>query len=362
MGAARPDRAALELRRLDRILDAFSNLSLLVAGDVVLDEYLWGEVERVSPEAPVPVVQVRRESLLLGGAGNVVRNITALGGKCVFCTVVGDDADGRRVIELLENLGVGTDGVMVAQNRPTTRKTRVVATGQQVVRYDRESLEPSSASVARGTEAFVAAALPDLDGAILADYGKGFLSRGLIQKLMRHLREADVPVAVDPKLELLAYHGAALLKPNLREAQAFTGVSIHGHADLERIVRLGFFSLSQPAARDLERIVAELRKQTAAQNIVVTRGREGVTLFEGDLPAVEVPTVPQEVFDVQGAGDTSIATLALSLRAGATLLEAAVLANAAAGVVVGKVGTATATRGEVRDHLPAIVAAAGRDA
>ncbi len=343
VGAARPDRAALELRRLDRILDAFSNLSLLVAGDVVLDEYLWGEVERVSPEAPVPVVQVRRESLLLGGAGNVVRNITALGGKCVFCTVVGDDADGRRVIELLENLGVGTDGVMVAQNRPTTRKTRVVATGQQVVRYDRESLEPSSASVARGTEAFVAAALPDLDGAILADYGKGFLSRGLIQKLMRHLREADVPVAVDPKLELLAYHGAALLKPNLREAQAFTGVSMHGHADLERIV-------------------AELRKQTAAQNIVVTRGREGVTLFEGDLPAVEVPTVPQEVFDVQGAGDTSIATLALSLRAGASRLEAAVLANAAAGVVVGKVGTATATRGEVRDHLPAIVAAAGRDA
>ncbi len=324
--------------RLEAILESFSRVCLLVAGDVVVDEYLWGEVERISPEAPVPVVRVERESLLLGGAGNVVRNVAALGGRCVFCTVVGDDDDGRRVVDLLKDQGVDTQGVVVAEGRQTTRKTRVVARAQQVVRYDRESLEAIPADVVRRVLAFVDATRGGVDAAILEDYGKGFFSRRLIGALMERLCEAGLAVAVDPKLELSSYRGVTLLKPNLREAEFLTGVSVRSPEDLESVAR-------------------RLRKSTSARDIVVTRGSDGATIFEGDRPAVEVPTVARDVFDVQGAGDTSMATLALARCAGATLLEAAVLANAAAGVVVAKLGTATASRDELREGLPGVVAA-----
>jgi D-beta-D-heptose 7-phosphate kinase/D-beta-D-heptose 1-phosphate adenosyltransferase len=333
------DRTRLEAARLEKVLEAFSKVRLLVAGDVVLDEYLWGTVERVSPEAPVPVVHVQRESLVLGGAGNVVRNVVALGGQCRFCTVVGDDADGGRVLELLEELGVDRDGVVVAEGRPTTRKTRVIARSQQVVRFDRETHDALPNSVARRVGRVVDAELPQLDGAILEDYGKGLFSPRLIRRLMTRLVEAGVPVSVDPKERLFAFRGASLLKPNLREAEAATGVRVR-------------------APGDLERLGERLRRRLGGSAIVITRGADGVTVFEGDAPGVDVPTVSQDVFDVQGAGDTSIAALTLALRAGASTLEAAVIANAAAGVVVEKIGTSTADREEVRALLPASVAVA----
>jgi D-beta-D-heptose 7-phosphate kinase/D-beta-D-heptose 1-phosphate adenosyltransferase len=325
--------------RLEEILDRIAEVRLLVVGDVVLDEYVLGDVERVSPEAPVPVVHVREEVAALGGAANVARNAVALGGQTAICSVVGDDAAGARVAGLLEDLGVDPAHLVAAPGRPTTRKTRVVARSQQVVRLDRESLQPPPPTVVRRLLASIERAMPGVSGVVVEDYGKGVLSKRFATGLMRRFRESGLPVVVDPKTTLAPYRGAALLKPNLREAEVLSGVTIRGPADLAAAV-------------------ARLRRRIGGGDIVVTKGAGGMTLFEGDGTGVDVPTVAQEVFDVQGAGDTTVAALALSLRAGARLFEAAVIAKAAAGVVVGKVGTATASIGEVRELLPRAIAAA----
>ncbi len=328
----------LDLARLASLLRGFAKLRLLVVGDLVLDEYVWGEVERVSPEAPVPVVHVREETVVLGGAANVVRNVVALGGQAAFCAVVGDDAAGRRAADLIEKLGVDPAGLLVVPGRPTTRKTRVIARSQQVVRFDRETLEPPPATVGRRLLAAIDRQLVACDGVVLEDYGKGVLSKSVVARAMRRFRSAGTPVVVDPKTSVVAYRGAELLKPNLRETETLSGITIRTRADLERAV-------------------AKLRRRIGGGAVVVTRGSDGMTIFEADGAGIDVRTVAREVFDVQGAGDTSIAALALALRAGATLLEAAVLANAAAGVVIGKVGTATASADEVREQLPAALAA-----
>jgi rfaE bifunctional protein kinase chain/domain len=330
----------LDRRRLEALLDEFHRVRLLVLGDLVLDEYVWGDVERVSPEAPVPVVHVQDETVVLGGAGNVVRNVVALGGAVAFCSVVGDDAVGRRAADLLENLGVDPKGLVVAQGRPTTRKTRVIARSQQIVRFDRETVEPLPLGLGRLLLEAVDSNLPGCDGVVIADYGKGVLSGQTGGDAMRCFLERKVPVVVDPKAALAPYRGAALVKPNLREAEALSGIAIRD-------------------AEDLRRAAASLCEELGGASVVVTRGREGMTLFEGGGPGVDVRTAARDVFDVQGAGDTTIAALALALRVGASLLEAAVIANAAAGVVVGKVGTATASVEEVRTLLPAAIAAAG---
>ncbi len=330
--------ARLDARRLERIVDGFARLRILVVGDVVLDEYLWGEVERVSPEAPVPVVHVRQESTVLGGAGNVVRNVVALGGGCEFCSVVGDDAAGRRVAETLGSLGVSSGGLVTSADRPTTRKTRVIARSQQVVRFDRETEAPIPAPAARQLVAAAGRALAEVSGVILEDYGKGTLAPGVIKALIRRFHSAQLPVAVDPKTALSPFRGASLVKPNLREAEALSGLPIRSDADLAKAVH-------------------RLRRRLGGAAVVVTRGGDGMTLFEGEAP-VHVRTALREVFDVQGAGDTTIAALWLARLAGATLLEAAVIANAAAGVVVGKIGTATAAPDEVRSLLPEAVDAA----
>ncbi len=329
----------LDLTRLEKLVDAFRRVRLLVVGDVVLDEYLWGDVERVSPEAPVPVVHVNRESTVLGGAGNVVRNVVALGAGCDFCSVVGEDDAGRRVVALLEEQGVDASRLVREPGRPTTRKTRVIARSQQVVRFDRESVDPISTRAAQGLLRAIEPVLSRTDGAILEDYGKGVLSTRVIGAAMRLTQQAGVPVAVDPKGHLRAYRGASLLKPNLREAEHLSGVAVRRPGDLARAV-------------------TRLRRVIGGGAVVVTRGADGMTLFEGDGPGLAVHTAPREVFDVQGAGDTTIAALALAQRAGASLLEAAVIANAAAGVVVAKIGTATASPEEVREALPAALEAA----
>jgi D-beta-D-heptose 7-phosphate kinase/D-beta-D-heptose 1-phosphate adenosyltransferase len=336
----------IDPRRLEAVIERFPRVRILVVGDVFLDEYLFGEVDRVSPEAPVPVVHVASEATALGGAGNVVRNVVALGGECAFCSVVGDDGAGRRVVDLLKDLGVDPGGLVGTTGRPTTRKTRVVARSQQVVRFaqqvvriDRELNEPIAAVTARNLVRSLEAVLPTVDGVVLEDYGKGVLSKRFLASAMRRFRAANLPVAVDPKTQLAPYRGASLLKPNLPEIEALSGTRIR-------------------STEDLERAVARVRSRIGGAQVVVTRGPDGMTLFEEDGPGVEVRTAAREVFDVQGAGDTTIAALVLALRAGATLLEAAVIANAAAGVVVGKVGTATATPDEVRAFLPAAIDAA----
>jgi D-beta-D-heptose 7-phosphate kinase/D-beta-D-heptose 1-phosphate adenosyltransferase len=333
----------LDRRRLERIIDGFSSVRLLVVGDLVLDEYVWGDVDRVSPEAPVPVVHVRDETVMLGGAANAVRNVVALGGSVDCCSVVGDDAAGRKITNLLKDLGVDPGGLIRVEGRPTTRKTRVVAQAQQIVRFDRETFEPPPPAAGRSLLHAVERCLSGAHGVIVEDYGKGVLSRRLAAAAMRRFHDAQVPVTVDPKVELTPYRGAALLKPNLRETEVLSGVSIRSRDDLGRAV-------------------ARLRRRIGGGAVAVTRGPDGMTLFEDGGAGVDVPTAPREVFDVQGAGDTAIAALTLAMRAGATLFEAAVIANAASGVVVGKVGTATASGEEVKALLPAVVAAARRAA
>ena len=320
-------------------MDDFRGVRLLVMGDVVLDEYLWGDVDRISPEAPVPVVHVRDETTVLGGAANAARNVVALGGSADCCALVGDDAAGHRLLDLLKDLGIDPSGLVQVPGRPTTRKSRVIARSQQMVRFDRETVEPPPPRVTREILSRLDVLVQRADGAILEDYGKGLLTRRLAAAAMKRLLAAGVPVAVDPKSDLGPYRGADLLKPNQPEAARLSGVTIDSRDDLVRAAQ-------------------RLRRRIGGGSLVVTRGSSGMALFEDDGPGLDVPTPPQEVFDVQGAGDTAIAALTLALRAGARLVEAAVIANAASGIVVGKVGTATASAEEVKAALPEALAAA----
>ncbi len=326
------------LAGLERLLERFDRLKVVVIGDVILDEYLFGDAGRVSPEAPVPVVHVQRESQALGGAGNVARNIVALGGRCAFCAVVGEDAAARRVAELVEELDVDASGLVRDPRRPTSHKTRVVARAQQVLRYDRES----SASLSRLSQKRLLASAGSVaegaSGVILEDYGKGTLSPGLARKLMTLFEDRGIPVAVDPKRDLAPYRGAALVKPNVGEAEQLSGIELR-------------------TAGDVIRMVARLQRRLPGSDIAVTRGASGITVCEAAGRPVDIATVEREVFDVQGAGDTCMAALWLARLAGASLGEAAVIANAAASVAVGKIGTAAASRDELRERLPAALAA-----
>jgi len=288
----------------------------------------------------VPVVHVRDESKVLGGAGNVVRNVVALGADCAFCSVVGEDAAGDEVFALLGELGVATGGLLRVAGRPTTRKTRVVARQQQIVRVDHETHEPLEGADAARVVAAVEAVLPTVQTVVFQDYGKGLLSDAVVRPVLRAATARGLPVNVDPKSELERFRGVSLVKPNLGEAEAIAGLSARWAGGLDAVAR-------------------ELQKQAGGCDVAITDSGRGITIFEGDAAGVSVPTVVREVSDVQGAGDTIVATLSIALRAGATLWEAAVLANAAASVVVRKAGTATATRDELRDAVPAVREAAG---
>ena len=321
------------------LLDALSGQRLLVLGDVVLDEYLWGEVERISPEAPVPVVHLVEESTVLGGAGNVVRNVVALGARCEFCSAVGDDEAGAEIRRLLEALDVDAVGLLEVAGRPTTRKSRVIARAQQMVRVDRESEAPLTKAEEEHLLHHIDRILPRVGGVVVEDYGKGLLAPRFLRAALRRFASAEVPVSVDPKRDLRNLRGISLLKPNLREAEALAGIEIRG-------------------ADDLARAAQRLQRRVPGADVVITRGADGMTLVPVEGEPIHVRTPERAVFDVQGAGDTAIAVLSLARGAGGSLLEAALLANAAAGVVVSKVGTATATPEEVREQLPAILDAA----
>lgn len=319
--------------RLEKLIAGIESLRLLVIGDVMLDEYLWGDARRISPEAPVPVVQVERESLALGGAGNVAQNIIALGARASCCAVVGDDAPGRRIRQLCDEAGVDASALVEAPGRPTTHKTRVGARAQQVLRYDRETRAALDAETERRVLAAFAAALPEASGVIFQDYGKGLFSDALLDEAMRLCREAKVPASVDPKHQASPYRGAMLFKPNEAEAAMLSGCSVRGRAGL------------LAAAARLQEQLGE------TTTLVITRGAEGMTVFESGRPPLDVPIRRHEVFDVQGAGDTCIAALTLARLAGAEWDEAARFANAAAAVVVGKLGTAVAAPHEVAAQL-----------
>jgi D-glycero-beta-D-manno-heptose-7-phosphate kinase len=302
---------------------------VMVVGDVMLDQFLWGTVSRISPEAPVPVVQVTSQSFHLGGAANVAANVRSLGGEAVVVGVVGSDGEGDRVRAALRESGI-VDALATADTgRPTTVKTRIIAHHQQIVRADREVAEDVPSEIEDALIGHVRAALPSCGVVVVSDYQKGVVTKRLMKALFGRARRRGVPVLVDPKVGHFGlYRGATLVTPNQLEAEQATGVRIRGEVDLR-------------AAG--EAILQRLRCSAA----LITRGEHGMSLFERGRKPLHIATAAREVFDVTGAGDTVIATLGLAHAAGAPLAEAARLANDAAGVVVGKLGTASATPEEI---------------
>ncbi len=317
-------------RRLAELIRRFAGVRVLVVGDLMLDRFVWGQVERISPEAPVPVVHVTREDERPGGAGNVVSNIAALGGRAAACGIVGDDAAGRALAAALRALGAGTEGVVVSHQARTTEKTRIIAHQQQVVRLDHETSRVLDGAGARRVRDFVLRGCAGCDVVVVSDYAKGVVGPDLLAALAEAHARAPFTWVVDPKRANFAhYRRASLMKPNRAEAAEAAGIEIRDRA-----------SLRAAGARLLERWETEA--------VLISRGEEGMALFRRGGGVQEFPTVAREVYDVTGAGDTVLATCALALGAGGTLEEATVLANHAAGVVVGKLGTATLNGDELR--------------
>ncbi|MDP3016274.1 MAG: D-glycero-beta-D-manno-heptose-7-phosphate kinase [Deltaproteobacteria bacterium] len=313
----------------EKIIRRFSGVRILVVGDIMLDRFIWGRVSRISPEAPVPVVVVDKETFLLGGAANVVNNIHSLGGKASLCGVIGDDEMGQKVIQRLSEMGIERSGVSIEPGRQTTVKTRIIAHHQQLVRIDRETTQHPKVSTLRSLSDYLKRNIKNFDGVILSDYGKGLLTRSLVRDVIRKAGEAGKFVMVDPKIKnFFFYRGATVVTPNTGEASSASRISITDEASLGRAGRI-------------------LLKRLKYDALVITRGEDGMAIFEPHQKPFLVPTEAKEVYDVTGAGDTVIGTMALALGAGASIRRAAELANHAAGIVVGKVGTATVDQKEL---------------
>ncbi len=323
-------------QQLPRWFKAFSKVKILVLGDVMMDQFIFGKVSRISPEAPVPVMVIEREAFDLGGAANVAHNVHALGGKVLVCGIVGRDAEGENLRARMAGMGMNTDGLFLDPKRKTTVKTRIVAHHphhQQLVRIDREELTEPSAATARMVSGFLSKRMEECDAIILSDYGKGLLTRSLIEGAIRKARRLKKLIMVDPKeRNFFAYKGATVVTPNTKEAGDAFGVVINTRESLEKVGR-----------RLLQRLKCDA--------VVITQGEEGMTVFQPRKDPVPVPTVAKEVFDVTGAGDTVIGTMTLALGAGATMIEAARLANQAAGIVVGKKGTAVVLKEELIERI-----------
>ena len=312
------------------ILPRFSGVRVLVIGDLMLDRYIWGQVHRISPEAPVPVVRVTRESLHPGGAGNVVANIRALGGSVTVCGVVGKDQAGRLLRTTLQAYGAGTGGIMTSNPYETISKTRIIAHSQQVVRLDRDPSDSPSARVRARLRAFVQRHIHDFDVCVVSDYGKGLIEAGLLDLLARLRTQLGFVYVIDPKRRNFAhYRNASLIKPNTEEAGQAAQIDLVDAAALQRAG-------------------AQLLGLWDAEAVLVSRGEAGMSLFQPGRRVAHFSTTAREVFDVTGAGDTVIAVCALALGAGAGLEAATILANHAAGLVVGKVGTATVKLDELK--------------
>ncbi len=314
-------------RWVSDLLERMRGRRIAVVGDLMLDEWLWGRVRRISPEAPVPVVEVDDHSYTLGGAGNVANNLAALGAKVRTIGIVGDDEAGERVLDMLARLHADTSGVQRVARRPTTQKTRIVAHHQQLVRADRESTAPVNGALAGRLRRSLLELDGEVDGIIISDYGKGLIGLPVTQAL-RAFSHRPV-IAGDPKPQNLdAFASIDCIAPNAVEAGAAAGVTI-------------------ASDRDLSRAAAALIKRTGCKYVLITRGEHGMTLFSKSARAFTVPAVARQVYDVSGAGDTVISTLTLALAVGAPIERAVSLATLAAGVVVEKLGTATATAAEI---------------
>jgi D-glycero-beta-D-manno-heptose-7-phosphate kinase len=322
--------ASFDKKKIDRLIGRFRTKKVLVLGDLMLDRYIWGAVSRISPEAPVPVVEVRKDSLCLGGAGNVAQNLSSLGAQPVLTGVVGDDAEGRWI----RDNAADNRGIFVDRSRPTTVKTRIIAHHQQVVRVDLEQKGAPSAGVEKRILGVIGEA--EYDGLLVSDYNKGIVNPSLMAKALSLAKRKKIPVFVDPKVpHFRLYSPVTLITPNHFEAEKVVG---HG-------------CQTDP---EVERAGTEILSLISSRYLIIKRGEQGMTVFERGKRPLHIPTVAREVFDVTGAGDTVIAAATLALLAGATIGEAAQIANAAAGIVVGKIGTAAVTPEELRAALATI--------
>jgi rfaE bifunctional protein kinase chain/domain len=323
-----------ERKKLESIVKSFPKVKLLVVGDIMIDRFIWGKVSRISPEAPVPVVLVDNhdasKNFGLGGAANVANNIHSLGGKVLICGIVGDDEMGQKIREVLIEKGI-ENKIFIEEGRQTSVKTRVFANRQQVVRIDRETIDHPKLSILRDLSKFVLERIKDIDGIIISDYGKGLLTGTLIRAVIRKTKDLGKFVMVDPKLRNFKfYKEATVVTPNAKEASEAARVPMVDGSSVEKIG-------------------VKLLKELKCKALVITRGEEGMTIFEPNRGPYRVPTVAKEVYDVTGAGDTVIGTMALALgtRASVSVKDAASLANYAAGIVVGKVGTAIVDKDEL---------------
>jgi D-beta-D-heptose 7-phosphate kinase/D-beta-D-heptose 1-phosphate adenosyltransferase len=308
---------------IQKIIKDFRNRKILVIGDIILDHYIWGKVNRISPEAPVPVVEVTRENFLLGGAANVANNIVSLGAHAAVIGINGEDIAGEALRSILEQKGVDCSGLFT-ENRPTTVKTRVIAHNQQVVRFDREDSKYVDGRILKGILSHIYAILKDYDAVIISDYKKGMVTEALVTGILKKTKSKDMFVAVDPKVcHFNFYKGVSLITPNLMEAALGAGMEITDDQSLNKAGQALLKKLSLKAA-------------------LITRGEQGMSLFE-KKKVTHIPTVARKVYDVTGAGDTVISAFTLASASGASFKDSAVIANHAAGIVVGEVGTAVAS-------------------
>jgi D-beta-D-heptose 7-phosphate kinase/D-beta-D-heptose 1-phosphate adenosyltransferase len=322
-----------DLEPLRGTVARFAGRRILVLGDLMLDRYLWGRVDRISPEAPVPVVEVERETVALGGAGNVAANLQALGAHPVLVGVVGEDEDGARLMETLTARGVATAGVLRDRTRPTTVKTRIIAHAQQVVRADREARADLAGAPLDALLERLDAELGACEGMVVSDYGKGVITPRTLERALGSARQRRLTVSVDPKESHIdAYHGVSILTPNQHEAGYMQGRRVVDDASL---LEVGW----------------GLQRRLDADALLMTRGAEGMSLFEKGGCYTYLPTVAREVYDVTGAGDTVVSVVAVALAAGADYPTASHLANHAAGIVIREVGTAACTPVQLLDSL-----------
>ena len=323
-----------ERKKLESILKAFPRVRLLVVGDIMMDRSIFGKVSRISPEAPVPVIIAETEDFNLGGAANVAHNIRSLGGMVSLCGIVGDDENGKKIYKKIVERGIRTQGIFFEQGRQTTVKTRIIAHHphyQQLVRVDRETTDHPKASTFRNLSRFLTEKIEDFDGVVFSDYGKGLLTRKLIQTIVERARQSKKLIMVDPKVKnFFFFKGATVITPNTNEASEASRIPVTDQSSVEKIGR-------------------SLLKRLKCSALVITQGEKGMIIFERDQRPYRVPTVAKEVYDVTGAGDTVIGTMALALGTGrrVSVKDAASLANYAAGIVVGKVGTAIVSSEEL---------------
>ena|SRR3989338_8876417 len=324
----------MDKSRLLRIIGQFKGKKILVIGDIMLDKYIWGEVSRISPEAPVQVVNVLRESYAPGGAANVANNIAALNAKAFMVGIVGNDNAKDSLISELEKREIDVEGIFTEKNKPTIQKVRVIGRSQQLLRFDYEEKGYVNADTEKNILDFILGKIDGADAVIVSDYAKGVITKNLMEKIIKISMEKNKIVIVDPKPRHKDfYKNSTLITPNHTEAHQMTNLEEEENTDND-VEKMG------------KRLIKELNS-----NVLITRGEKGMSLFEKNGEITHIPAYAKEVYDIVGAGDTSVAFLTLALASGASFKEGAIIANHAAGITVGKIGTSTVSIEELRESI-----------